>query len=272
MRIKKKQFLQAFLALTLVLAFVRCVYPDIAANKPIPPKTQPKPPVMSLDRDTSSNDMSLCYDSAMALPLPEPSCFYKPDGSLAKDRIYSVPNFGNAFPDLNDVQLLSAQRWGVMPATSREEMDTRKHQLVYVGSNPYYSVDRLRNSQPYLVPRAAVLLQDIGRNFLDSLQKKGIPLHKVIVTSVLRSESDMERLRGHNGNAAQNSCHKYATTFDLCYNRYKTVEDPFGPKLRPVRNDTLKWVLAEVLNDMRERRRCLIKYEVNQGCFHITVR
>ena len=102
MRIKKKQFLQAFLALTLVLALVRCVYPDIAANKPITPKTQPKPPVMSQDRDTSSNDMSLCYDSAMALPLPEPSCFYKPDGSLAKDRIYSVPNFGNAFPDLND--------------------------------------------------------------------------------------------------------------------------------------------------------------------------
>jgi hypothetical protein len=39
-----------------------------------------------------------------------------------------------------------------------------------------------------------------------------------------------------------------------------------------VRNDTLKWVLSEVLRDMREQKRCYIKYEVKQGCFHMTVR
>ena len=37
-------------------------------------------------------------------------------------------------------------------------------------------------------------------------------------------------------------------------------------------NDTLKWVLSEVLRDMREEGRCYIKYEVKQGCFHMTVR
>ena len=51
----------------------------------------------------------------------------------------------------------------------------------------------------------------------------------------------------------------------------KTVYDPDGPARRSVRNDTLKWVLSEVLNDMRTNGRCLIKYEVHQGCFHITV-
>jgi len=49
------------------------------------------------------------------------------------------------------------------------------------------------------------------------------------------------------------------------------VEAP-GEHRREVRNDTLKWVLAEVMRDMRERNRCLIKYEVNQGCWHITVK
>ena len=44
-----------------------------------------------------------------------------------------------------------------------------------------------------------------------------------------------------------------------------------GPRRRQVRNDTLKWVLSEVLRDMREQKRCLVKYEVKQGCFHITV-
>ena len=121
------------------------------------------------------------------------------------------------------------------------------------------------------MPRAAVLLQDIGRNFFDSLQIKQIPLHKIIVTSVLRSKADIVKLRGHNSNATENSCHLYGTTFDVCYNRYKTVEDPEGPERRKVRNDTLKWVLSEVLNDMRKQNRCLVKYEVKQGCFHITV-
>ena len=108
--------------------------------------------------------------------------------------------------------------------------------------------------------------------FFDSLYVKGVPLHKIIVTSVLRSQDDVVKLRRRNGNATENSCHLYGTTFDICYNRYKTVEEPDGPARRQVRNDTLKWVLSEVLRDMRENNRCYIKYEVKQGCFHMTVR
>ena len=121
------------------------------------------------------------------------------------------------------------------------------------------------------MPRASILLQDIGRTFFDSLTVKGIPLHKIIVTSVMRSKDDVTKLRGHNRNATVNSCHLYGTTFDICYNRYQTVEAPDGVQRRKVRNDTLKWVLSEVLNDMRLSKRCHIKYEVHQGCFHITV-
>lgn len=198
--------------------------------------------------------------------------FFNPDGSVAKHRIYSVPHFGNTFPDQNDVQLEAAKKHGVKPVHNREDAEHRKKELVYVGSNPYFYVDRLNNSIPYLVPRASVLLQDIGRSFFDSLQVKGIPLHKIIVTSVLRTKVDVEKLRSKNGNATQNSCHLYGTTFDVCYNRYKTVEDPDGPRRRQVRNDTLKWVLSEVLNDARKQNKCLVKYEVKQGCFHITVK
>jgi hypothetical protein len=98
-----------------------------------------------------------------------------------------------------------------------------------------------------------------------------VPLHRIIVTSVLRSEADVERLRLHNGNASDQSCHRFATTFDIAYNRYKTVEPP-GQHRRPVTNDTLKYVLSEVLRDVRQQGRCYIKYEVKQGCFHITTR
>ena len=170
------------------------------------------------------------------------------------------------------MQLLAAKKHGVSPVEDRTDAEKRKKELVFVGASPYFYVDRLRNSIPYLVPRAANLLNDIGRAYYDSLQIKGIPLHQVIVTSVLRSRDDIRRLRGHNGNATENSCHLYGTTFDVCYNRYKTVSDPDGAQRRAVRNDTLKWVLSEVLRDMRESGRCYVKYEVKQGCFHITAR
>ena len=160
---------------------------------------------------------------------------------------------------------------GVKPVKDRLEAESRRMELVYVGSNPYFYVDKLHNSIPYLVPRASVLLQDIGRSFYDSLTIKGIPLHKIVVTSVLRTQADVDNLRAHNRNAKQNSCHQYGTTFDIAYNRYKTVEAP-GESRREVRNDTLKWIFSEVLRDMHKAGRCYIKYEVHQGCFHITAR
>ena len=200
-----------------------------------------------------------------------PSIFFDKNGKEVKHRIFSVPHFGNTFPDQQDVQILVANKHGVNPVQNREEAEHSKGKLVYVGSNPFFYVDKLNNSIPYLVPRASVLLQDIGRAYFDSLQIKGIPLHKIIVTSILRTKDDVAKLRTRNGNATENSCHLYGTTFDVCYNRYKQIQTRQQPR-RQVQNDTLKWVLSEVLRDMRNRNRCLIKYEVKQGCFHITVK
>lgn len=200
-----------------------------------------------------------------------PSIFFDKNGKEVKHRIFSVPHFGNTFPDQQDVQILAANKYGVNPIQNREEAEHSKGKLVYVGSNPFFYVDKLNSSIPYLVPRASVLLQDIGRAYFDSLQIKGIPLHKIIVTSILRTKDDVAKLRTRNGNATENSCHLYGTTFDVCYNRYKQIQTRQQPR-RQVQNDTLKWVLSEVLRDMRDRNRCLVKYEVKQGCFHITVK
>ena len=182
-----------------------------------------------------------------------------------KNRILSVPSYKDAFPDLQETQIVAANKWGVKPVKNREDAEARKKELVYVGESPYFHVDKLNSSIPYLVPRAAMLLQDIGQAFFDSLYMKGVPLNQLIVTSVLRTEDDVARLQRHNGNATDNSCHLYGTTFDICYNRYHPID-------REVRNDTLKWVLSEVLRDIRRDQRAYIKYEVKQGCFHMTVR
>ena len=248
MRLTKKIYLRSFLAVVLLLAAVRWAFPGVAEPRPnaqdaAEPETEDSAPIATRHAPRST-----------------------------RHRISSVPSYAEAFPDTNAVQLIAARRWGVSPVKNREDAEARKRELVYIASSPYYHVDPLYSSIPYLVPRAAVLLQDIGRAFYDSLYAKGVPLHRLIVTSVLRSEDDVVKLRRRNGNATENSCLLYGTTFDICYNRYKTVEDPEGPHRRQVQNDTLKWVLSEVLRDMRQQNRCYIKYEVKQGCFHMTVR
>ena len=239
MKLTKKTYLRGFLCVVLLLAVVRWLFPSVAESKVAETVTESISEILTLDINAKK--------------------------TTRKNRILSVPNYQTAFPDTNSVQLSAASKWGVSPVKNREDAEARKRELVYIGSNPYYHVDPLYSSIPYLVPRAAVLLQDIGQSFYDSLYNKGVPLHKFIVTSVLRSQEDVTKLRRRNGNATENSCHLYGTTFDICYNRYKTVEDPEGPHRRQVRNDTLKWVLSEVLRDMRQQNRCYIKYEVKQG-------
>ena len=257
MKLTKKRYLLGFTGAVLVLAGVRAAFPQVAESNAN---------VSSEVSVTATGDAEV---DAPANSLAE----VKPIGHITKKhRILSVPNFKACFPDTQAVQLSAAMKYGVKRVKNREDAEKRKNELVYVGANPYYHIDPLYSSIPYLVPRAAVLLQDIGQAFFDSLYVKGIPLHRPIVTSVLRSEADVVKLRRHNGNATENSCHLYGTTFDICYNRYETVENPNGPARRAVRNDSLKYVLSEVLRDMREQGRCYIKYEVKQGCFHMTVR
>ena len=271
MKLTKKKYLQGFVVVVLVLAAMRWVFPGVAATEATENSedqekaetllTPDDPEVLESQETAESPDHQDNSDKPLTIEKPA-----KPH------RILSVPSFKGCFPDSNAVQLLAAEKWGVKPVRNREDAEARKKELVYIDASPYYHVDRLRQSIPYLVPRAAILLEDIGKAFYDSLYVKGVPLHRFIVTSVLRTQEDVARLRGFNQNATENSCHLYGTTFDICYNRYETVEDPEGPRRRAVRNDSLKYVLSEVLRDMREQGRCYIKYEVKQGCFHMTVR
>ena len=255
MKISKNRYLQGFVVVVLLLALVRLVFPSVAEPRLAKnEKEQDSAEVDSL-KAMKKDELSAAPDTAMAGMA---SIFFDKDGKEVKHRIFSVPHFGNTFPDQQDVQILAANQHGVAPVQNREEAEHSKGKLVYVGSNPFFYVDKLNNSIPYLVPKASVLLQDIGRAYFDSLQIKGIPLHKIIVTSILRTKDDVAKLRTRNGNATENSCHLYGTTFDICYNRYKQIQTKDQPR-RQVQNDTLKWVFSEVLRDFRNKNRCYIK-------------
>ena len=257
-RLKKKLYLGLCGGVVAALAVVRGLNPGIMRSMPDERDT------VGVEEPVVAPIAKLAADRPVSMPKGE-SPRYHP--------IRSVPSYNAAFPDVQDVQIVAAMKWGVRPVKNRRQAEERKSELVYIGSNPFYDIDpAMQSSIPYLVPRASDLLYDIGRNFLDSLYVKGVPLHKIIVSSVLRTEDDVARLLRRNGNASEQSCHRFGTTFDICYNRYTTVSAPGGPQRRAVQNDTLKWVLSEVLRDVRQEGRCYIKHEVKQGCFHITVR
>ena len=274
MKLTKNRYLLAFSIVVALLFVVKLIFPDV--NRAAGTRHADDAGVHCSEQTALSQQLEAagehCSEQTALSQQPEAAGEHATPLTsegvevVAKPHpIHSVPNYQEAFPDTNGVQLVAAERWGVRPVRNREDAEKRMKELVYMGVSPYYHVDRLNSSIPYLVPRAAMLLQDIGRAFYDSLYVKGVPFNQLIVTSVLRTMDDVEKLRRHNGNATERSCHLYGTTFDICYNRYE-------PVVREVRNDTLKWVLSEVLRDMREQGRCYLKYEVKQGCFHMTVR
>lgn len=184
-------------------------------------------------------------------------------------KIHHFGNYAKVFNDLNPAHLKAAKKWGVARVKSREDAEKHKKQLTQINSCNLYHIDRLTHSIPYLVPRAKSMLDEIGKNFQDSLTSKGVGSHQIIVTSVLRSEEDVKKLRKVNGNASNNSAHLYGTTIDITYARFKRTDDKY-PYDIPTAH--LKHVLAEVLRDMQKLKKCFIKYEVRQSCFHITVR
>ena len=242
-KLSKKNYLLGFLIVTGVLALVRIIRPDVAGthySDQIDHSSLAAADSIG-DEMVASNDggvaetkesdaTRLLASSDIPFALTN---FFNPDGSERRTRVRGVGSYRECFPDSQMVQLQAAERHGVSAVLDRADAEKRKGELVYVGSNPYYDVRKLSRSVPYLVPRVAVLLQDIACNFLDSLQVKGIPMNKLIISSLLRTKEDVVALRRYNHNATENSCHLYGTTFDIAYNHY-------APVTRPVRDDTLK--------------------------------
>lgn len=169
------------------------------------------------------------------------------------------------FNDSNKYQYAAAERLGIHPMTNLGKTYFTSRPIVMLTSNEYYTIDSLTHSFPYLVPEAELRLRQIGRNFIDSLARRGGDSYRIMVTSLLRSPHTVKRLRRVNRNAVDSSTHQFGTTFDISFTRFDNT-DPS----RSLNQEDLKNLLGEVLLDMRNRKLILVKYEAKGGCFHIT--
>lgn len=271
----QKRYLQVVFALVLVLALVRWVFPSVSSQSSDKVDDVIEAPTDTADVFGFKNMFSqykptACTDDekipATAVTSDAPTQMFRPDNAPAH-RVRGVGDCAVVFNDSNYVQLVAAEQWGVSPVKDRADAEQRKSEVVFMGMSPFYDVARLDASIPYLVPRASILLNDIGINFMDSLHAKHLPMQRMVVSSVLRSQEDIGRLRRSNKNAVEKSCHLYGTTFDINYSEYTPVVK--GQELNP---DLLKMVLSEVLRDLHQQGRCYVKHEKHQPCFHITIR
>ena len=168
---------------------------------------------------------------------------------------------------MQDKHKAAALKNGLKPFASRAEIEAqykklhRNRKLVHITTNPKYVVRDLTHSSPYVVPKVKELLDDIAIGLQSKTQSKS----RFIVTSVLRTEEDLKKLRRVNGNASSASCHCNATTIDISYVRFS--EDP----LKPRSEYELRLALAQTLHELRKAGRCHVKIERKQYCYHITV-
>jgi hypothetical protein len=178
-----------------------------------------------------------------------------------------VRQYDRLFNDLNDTQLEAARKNGLSRPITADQAETDRR-LVKIEPNSYYDIEKLTHSVPYLVPKAAKLLEDMGKAFQDSLFNRGYNRnHRFTVTSVLRTEESVRQLRKTNVNSTENSCHCYGTTFDISYFTYSTPEVGKAASV-----DKMRQILYQVAYDMKRQDRCYVKYEKQQTCLHITVR
>lgn len=150
----KNRFLLGFVVIVLILALIRVAKPSVAEScltktEAVDSLKNDSAALLAEDDDaleaeaSRSNESQLngafagnLVDAGMSGDaVPEialdsaakgSSIFFDKDGKEVKHRIFSVPHFGNTFPDQQDVQIQAANHYGVKPVQNRDEAEHSK--------------------------------------------------------------------------------------------------------------------------------------------------
>lgn len=122
-----------------------------------------------------------------------------------------------------------------------------------------YKIQKLEYSRPYLTYKAKLTLENMASRFF----KKTDGSH-FTVSSITRTLEDQCRLRKVNTNASLGvSSHNYGNSFDISYVRFDGVLKV---------NSKLEKKLEEVLSHYQKLGRIYYIKEMQQSCYHVTVR
>ena len=128
-RLKKKLFLGSFGLILGTLTIVRACYPEVRGTRHMANAEENELLADASDTvETAPADSSLAQIQSQK-PISTPA--QPRETSLATDSfkyhpIKSVRSYKDCFPDLQDVQIVAAQQWGVPSIADRKEAEQRK--------------------------------------------------------------------------------------------------------------------------------------------------
>ena len=220
------------------------------------------------EQDTTAWD----YKAPPAMPMNR-SITGDSMGFIANAEVHRIPTYieqrplKEIFNDSNHLQLVAAEKNGFKPVNSLRDAYNIDKPLIRIFSCDAYMLDDLTASVPYLVPKAAQLLKEIGYAFQDSIRHRGGKKYRIKATSVTRTNYSVATLMRRNRAATENSCHRYGTTVDISWVRFDCMDPTMVISLEDLKN-----ILAEVVQDFRQQGRCYAIFERWSGCLHVTVR
>lgn len=200
-------------------------------------------------------------DTAVAPKLPKGGPVHEMKSRIVDGRLKDI------FNDSNHTQLRAAAANGIDPIVDLRSAFYLKRPIVRLHTCKLYYVATMKDSAPYLVPKAANLLKQIATAFSDTIVARGGKAYRLRVTSMLRTDYSVAQLQQRNRNATSQSCHRYGTTFDISWSKFDCMDPSYQ-----ISQESLKNILAEIIYDFRARGRCYAIFESRQGCFHVTVR
>lgn len=133
----------------------------------------------------------------------------------------------------------------------------QKGALKEISSNKYYTLRDLDFSQPLLMPKAILLLNQLSKLYQQKCIDENIAYMPFEITSATRSIESAKKLTKTNNNARYNSAHLRGKTFDVSYNAFYKHERQLE-------------LFITSLYELKKQSLCFVKYEKN-GCLHITV-
>lgn len=133
----------------------------------------------------------------------------------------------------------------------------KKGRLVEINSTDLFTVNELSHSKPYILPKGAAFIRLLAKNYRKKCETDLIDYVPFAISSVTRSRESVKRLGAVNKNSIENSAHLKGKTFDINYRAFN-------------KNKKQNKAFIKVLNDLRLKGKCYVKYERN-GCLHITV-
>lgn len=158
---------------------------------------------------------------------------------------------------------------GVPASEEKSGIDSylKTGKLKSVSNNLGFELEKFRYSYAVLTPYAEKILKEIGVAFDDSLSHTPLANTKLLVTSMTRTHTTVNRLMRRNRTAVKRSPHLNGNSFDFSFSRFISER-----KITDCERQYLQELSASILLQFKKERKIWVTFERHEECLHVVTR